>query len=42
LVDDFLIQGSRRVVHVLNAPSPGATSSLAIGELLAAEVAGRL
>ncbi len=42
MVDDFLIEGSARVVHVLNAPSPGATSSLAIGEILAAEVAGRL
>jgi L-2-hydroxyglutarate oxidase LhgO len=42
MVDDFLIQGSRRVVHVLNAPSPGATSSLAIGELLAVEIRGRL
>jgi L-2-hydroxyglutarate oxidase len=42
LVDDFLIQGTHRVVHVLNAPSPGATSSLAIGEFLAAELAGRL
>lgn len=42
LVDDFLIRGTRRVVHVLNAPSPGATSSLAIGEVIAAEVREKL
>jgi L-2-hydroxyglutarate oxidase len=32
LVDDFLIQEAPGMVHVLNAPSPAATSSLAIGE----------
>ena len=32
LVDDFRIQQSERSIHVLNAPSPGATSSLVIGE----------
>ena len=32
LVDDFVIRQSRRVTHIRNAPSPGATSSLAIGE----------
>lgn len=42
MVDDFLIESSARLVHVLNAPSPGATSSLAIGEVLASEVAARL
>ncbi len=31
LVDDFVVRDSARVVHVLNAPSPAATSSLAIG-----------
>jgi len=30
LVDDFLIQRNERVVNVCNAPSPAATSSLAI------------
>ncbi len=35
LVDDFLIQGGNRMMHVLNAPSPGATASLAIGQELA-------
>jgi L-2-hydroxyglutarate oxidase len=32
LVDDFLLQREGRVVHVLNAPSPAATASLAIAE----------
>jgi (S)-2-hydroxyglutarate dehydrogenase len=32
LVDDFLIEESDGVVHVLNAPSPAATASLVIGE----------
>lgn len=32
LEDDFVITGSGRIVHVRNAPSPGATSSLAIAE----------
>jgi L-2-hydroxyglutarate oxidase len=35
LVDDFLIEGTSRLMLVLNAPSPGATASLAIGEELA-------
>jgi (S)-2-hydroxyglutarate dehydrogenase len=35
LVDDFLIEGASRLMFVLNAPSPGATASLAIGEELA-------
>lgn len=30
LVDDFLIENAGRVVHVLNAPSPAATSALEI------------
>lgn len=37
MVDDFLIVSSKRALHVLNAPSPGATSSLAIGEFLSKE-----
>jgi len=32
LVDDFVITQSQRAIHVLNAPSPGATASLAIGQ----------
>lgn len=41
LVDDFLLAGSDRVLHVLNAPSPAATSSLAIGRVLAAQAVER-
>lgn len=32
LEDDFVITGSDRIIHIRNAPSPGATSSLAIAE----------
>jgi L-2-hydroxyglutarate oxidase len=35
LVDDFVIAEGERMVHVLNAPSPAATASLAIGEEIA-------
>ena len=35
LLDDFSIIQSLDAIHVLNAPSPGATSSLAIGEHIA-------
>jgi (S)-2-hydroxyglutarate dehydrogenase len=35
LVDDFLLARTGRAVHVLNAPSPAATASLAIAELVA-------
>lgn len=35
LVDDFVILRSERMVHVLNAPSPAATASLAIGRTVA-------
>ncbi|MFE6778044.1 L-2-hydroxyglutarate oxidase [Streptomyces sp. NPDC057702] len=35
LVDDFLFKESPRMVHVLNAPSPAATASLAIGREVA-------
>jgi (S)-2-hydroxyglutarate dehydrogenase len=35
LLDDFAIETTARSVHVLNAPSPAATSSLAIGEWVA-------
>ncbi len=41
MVDDFLLGGSDRVLHVRNAPSPAATSSLAIGRVLAAEAVAR-
>ena len=34
LVDDFRIERADRMIHVLNAPSPAATSSLSIGATL--------
>jgi len=39
LVQDFDFVSGTGVVHVLNAPSPGATASLAIGEEIARRVA---
>ena len=42
LVDDFVLSGSARILHVRNAPSPAATSSLAIGSMLATTVLERL
>uniref|UniRef100_A0A8C6WT34 L-2-hydroxyglutarate dehydrogenase, mitochondrial n=1 Tax=Neogobius melanostomus TaxID=47308 RepID=A0A8C6WT34_9GOBI len=46
LVDDFVFDGGvgdvgSRVLHVRNAPSPAATSSLSIGEMIADEVENR-
>ena len=35
LVDDFRIVEEKNMVHVLNAPSPAATASLSIGEIIA-------
>ncbi len=32
LIDDFLIERGKNSIHVLNAPSPAATASLAIGD----------
>jgi len=40
LVDDFRIVEAEGMVHVLNAPSPGATSSLSIGRTIA-DIAAR-
>ena len=37
LVDDFVLERTGRQLHVLNAPSPAATASLAIAEHIAAE-----
>ena len=31
LMDDFLIHNTNNMIHVINAPSPAATSSLSIG-----------
>jgi L-2-hydroxyglutarate oxidase len=41
LVDDFHFVEDDRAIHVVNAPSPGATASLAIGEEIAGMVAAR-
>ncbi len=42
LVDDFTIRERGRTIHVLNAPSPAATSALAIGGQLAERALARL
>lgn len=42
LFDDFVIRESPRALHVINAPSPAATASLAIGEHIAGLVEPRL
>jgi L-2-hydroxyglutarate oxidase len=39
LVDDFVLERDGNVLHVVNAPSPAATASLAIGRRLAQRVA---
>ena len=38
LVDDFVISETERALHVRNAPSPAATSSLALARLIADRV----
>ena len=42
LVDDFEIEERAGAVHVINAPSPAATASLAIGNVLAARLQAQL
>jgi L-2-hydroxyglutarate oxidase len=42
LVDDFMILESEQAINVCNAPSPAATSSLAIGETVAKLAKARL
>lgn len=39
LVDDFMISVTGSALHVLNAPSPGATASLAIGKMIVEKAA---
>jgi L-2-hydroxyglutarate oxidase len=41
LLDDFCILETSRTIHVRNAPSPGATASLAIGQHIAGRVLQR-
>ena len=38
LIQDFCFIRRRRALHVLNAPSPAATASLAIGEEIAVQI----
>jgi len=38
LVDDFRIIQSKRMIHVLNAPSPAATAAFSIGQAIAAKL----
>jgi (S)-2-hydroxyglutarate dehydrogenase len=38
LVDDFVVHRTERAVHIRNAPSPAATSSLALASLIADEL----
>ena len=42
LADDFLFAETARVLHVQNAPSPAATSSLAIADILATRTLAKL
>ena len=42
LVQDFHLLPRRNALHVLNAPSPGATASLAIGEEIAGQIAAAI
>jgi L-2-hydroxyglutarate oxidase len=42
LVDDFVVEESPRLVHVVNAPSPAATASLEIGRMVAERAVARL
>lgn len=41
LLDDFAFHETRRMVHIINAPSPAATASLGIGRFVAERVAIR-
>jgi len=41
LVDDFVVHRTERAVHVRNAPSPAATSSLPLARLIADELEAR-
>lgn len=42
LLDDFRIEETENMVHVLNAPSPAATASISIGEKIAGLTAKKL
>ena len=38
LEQDFVLQPGSKMLHVLNAPSPGATASLAIADQIISEI----
>ncbi len=40
LLDDFFLVENHRVLHVCNAPSPAATSSLSLGQTIASRIIG--
>ena len=40
LADDFRLVEDERMIHVLNAPSPGATASISIGQAITDMAAG--
>jgi (S)-2-hydroxyglutarate dehydrogenase len=42
LVHDFLFKETDRMMHVLNAPSPAATSALPIGQMIAQRLLGQV
>jgi L-2-hydroxyglutarate oxidase LhgO len=42
LVDDFVLSSTQRTIHVRNAPSPAATSALALAERIADVVEGQV
>jgi (S)-2-hydroxyglutarate dehydrogenase len=42
LIDDFVVSDTERALHVRNAPSPAATASLALAELIADRIAARV
>ena len=42
LIDDFYLIEKENIIHVLNAPSPAATASLAIGDYIAEKVISKL
>jgi L-2-hydroxyglutarate oxidase len=42
MVDDYVVLEQERMLHVLNAPSPAATSCLSIGDFVAAKASERV
>ena len=42
MLDDFAFAETRRMIHVLNAPSPAATAALSIGRSIVEKLAARL